>query len=72
MIVRIKGREKTKQDLKVRLSKAMLRLGGEVRLGKALLRLCRSESSKTQALGSPKRGFLSQGGDLCLRERSYA
>ena len=54
MIARINGREKTKQDLQVHLGKAMLRLGGEVRLGKALLRLGGSESSKTQALGSPR------------------
>ena len=39
MIVRINGREEPKQDLQVRLGKAMLRLGGEVLLGGALLHL---------------------------------
>ena len=72
MIARIDGREKTKHDLQVRLGEAMLCLGGEVRLGKALLRLSGLESSETRALGSPKRGFLRLGGDLRLGERSYA
>ena len=72
MITRINGREKTKQDMQVRLGEAMLRLGGEVRLSEALLRLGGLESSETQASGLPRRGFLSLGGDLCLGERSYA
>ena len=72
MIDRINEREKTKKDLQVRLGEAMLYLGGEVRLGEALLRLCGSKSSKTQASGSPRRGFLWLGGDLRLGERSYA
>ena len=33
MIARINGRDKIKQDLPIRLGKAMLRLGGEVCLG---------------------------------------
>ena len=53
MIARINGREKTKQDFLVRLGEALLRLG-------------ESESSETQASGSPKRGFLRLGGDLRL------
>ena len=68
MIVRINGREKTKQDLQVRLGEAMLCLGeamlclgGEVRLGEALLRLGRSESVETQASGSPRRALLCLG-----------
>ena len=40
----------------------MICLGGEVRLGEALLLLGGSESSETQALGSPRRGFLHLGG----------
>ena len=43
----------------------MLRLGGEVRLGG-------SKSSKTQALGSPRRGFLRLDRVLRLGRRSYA
>ena len=39
----------------------MLRLGGEVRLGEALLRLGGSKSSETQASGSHRRGFLCLG-----------
>ena len=54
MISRINEREKTKQDLQVRLGEAMLRLGGEVCLGEALLRLGGSESSETQTSGSPR------------------
>ena len=59
MIARINEREKTKQDLPVRLGEAMLRLGGEVLLGKALL-LCldRSKILKIQVSGSSRRGFL--------------
>ena len=50
----------------------MLCLGGEVRLGKALLRLGGSESSETRASGSSRHGFLRIcGGDLRLSERSY-
>ena len=50
----------------------MLLLGGEVHLGKALLRLGGSESSKTQASCSSRHGFLRLGGgDLRLGERSY-
>ena len=62
MIARINGREKTKQDLSLRLS-------GEFRLGEALLRLGRLESSKTQASGSPRCGFLRLGEDLHLGDR---
>ena len=72
MIARFNGREKTKHDLQVCLGKAMLRLGGEVRLGEALLRLGGSESSGTQALGLPRRGFLCLDGELRLGKRSYA
>ena len=55
----------------------MLRLGGEFRLGEALLHLALlhlggSESSKIQALGSPRNRFLHIGRDLRLGERSYA
>ena len=39
MIARINGKEKTKQDLQVRIGEAMLRLGGEVLLGEQVLRL---------------------------------
>ena len=48
------------------LGKALLCLGGEVFLGEALLRLGGLESLETQALGLPRRGFLRPG------ERSYA
>ena len=72
MISRINGKEKTKQDLQVRLGEVMLRLSGEVHLAKALQRLGGLESSKIQALGSPRRGFLCLDGDLHLGERSYA
>ena len=83
MIARINGRKKTKQDLQVCLGEAMLRLGGEVRLGE-LLRLSEllhlggevllsgSESSETQASGSPRHGFLRLGKDLHLSECFYA
>ena len=71
MIVRINEREKTKQDLQVRLSEAMLHLGEEVCLSEALLHLGRSESLETQASSSPRLGFLRLGGDLHLCERSY-
>ena len=47
----------------------MLRLGGEVRLGKELLLLGGSESSKTQASSLPRRGFLLLDGDLRLGKR---
>ena len=50
----------------------MLCLGGEVRLGEALLCLGRSESLKTQASGSHRRGFLYLVRDLRLGELSYA
>ena len=56
----------------LRLGKALLRLGEEVCLGEALLHLGGSESSETQASGSPRCGFLLLGGDICLGERSYA
>ena len=46
MIARINERDKTKQDLPVRLGEVMLRLGGEVCLGEALLRLGGSNSWK--------------------------
>ena len=62
MIVRINGREELKHDLQVRLGEAMLRLGREVRLGRALLhlggallRLGGPESVEIRASGSPKR-----------------
>ena len=71
MISRINGREKTKQDLHVHLGEAMLRLSVEVHLVEALQRLGGLESSKTQALGSPRRGFLRLDGDLRIGERSY-
>ena len=61
MISRINGREKTKQDMQVRLGKEMLGLGGEVRLGDTLLRLGGSKSLETKALSSPRRGFLRLG-----------
>ena len=41
MIVRINGGEEQKHDLQVRLGEAMLRLGGEVRLGIAMPRQTR-------------------------------
>ena len=72
MIARINRREKTKQDLQVRLSEVMLRLGREVPLGEALLHLGRSKSSETQASSSPRRGFLLLDRDLRLGKRSYA
>ena len=50
----------------------MLRLGGEVCLGEALLRLGESEILTTQASGSPRRGILHLGRDLRLGERSCA
>ena len=65
MIAIINEREKTKQDLQVRLDEAMLRLG------EALLRLGGSKSSETQASSSPRRGFLRLYGDLRLGEHSY-
>ena len=55
MIVRINGREEPKHDLQVRLDEAMLRLGGEVRLGGALLRLGKPESAEILASGSLRR-----------------
>ena len=50
----------------------MLCLSEKVHLGEELLRLGGLESSKTQASGSPKLGFLRLGGDLRLRQRFYA
>ena len=70
MIARINGREKTKQDLLVRLGEAMLCLSGKVRLGEALQCLGGSESSKIQASSSPRSGFLRLSGDLRLGECS--
>ena len=55
MIVRINERKEPKQDLQVRLGKVMLRLGGEVRLGEALLRLDEPESAETLGLSSLRR-----------------
>ena len=51
----------------VRLGEALLRLGEALlRLGEALLRLSGLEISETQASGSPRRGFLHLG------KRSYS
>ena len=72
MIVRINGREEPKQDLQVRLSKAMLRLSGEVRLSEALLHLGGPESAETLGSGSPRRSDLCLGGDPRLGVHSYA
>ena len=72
MIVRINGRDEPKHDLQVRLSEAMLRLGGEVRLGEALLRLGGLESVETLGSGSPRRSDLRLGRALCLSVHSYA
>ena len=55
IIVRINEREEPKQNFQVRLGEAMLCLGGEVRLGGALLRLGRPESSTNLGSGSSKR-----------------
>ena len=52
MIVRINGSDEPKHDLQVRLSRAMLRLGGAVRLGGALLCLGGTESAEILASGS--------------------
>ena len=49
----------------------MLRLDGEVRLREELLLLGGSESSETQALGSPRPGFLHLDRDLCLGKLFY-
>ena len=51
MIVRINRREEQKQDLQVCLGEAMLRLGGEVRLGVALLRLGEPKKGRNSGLG---------------------
>ena len=50
----------------------MLRLGGEVCLGEAQLHLDGSESSKTQVLGSPRRGFVRLGGSESLETQVLA
>ena len=77
MIVIINGREKPKQDLLEHLGKEMLRLWGEVRLGeevrlgKALLRLGGPRSAKTLGSGSPKRSDLRLGGALLLGLHLY-
>ena len=71
-IVRINGREKSKQDLLARLGEAMLRLWGEVRLGKALLCLGGLESAETLGSGLPKRSDLCLSGALCLGVHPYA
>ena len=58
MIVRINGREESKQDLQACLGEAMLHLGREVTLGEALLRLGRPESAETLGSGSPRHSDL--------------
>ena len=65
MIVRIKGIEELKQDSQVCL-------GGEVRLGGALLCLGGPESAKFLGSGSPRRSDLCLGGALRLGVHSYA
>ena len=66
MIVRINGREEPKQDLQVRLDEIMLRLSGEVRLGRALL--CLGGPKNSENLGSGSLGRR----DLRLGMHSYA
>ena len=65
MISRINGREKTKHNLQVRLG-----MRGSPRKSIAMPR--RIRKSDIQASGSPRHGFLRQGGDLCLGKHSYA
>ena len=72
LIVRINGREEPKHDLQVRLGKVMLRLGGEVSLGEALLHLGRLESVETLGLGLPRRSDLRLGRAPRLGMHSYA
>ena len=73
MIVRIHGGEEPKQDLQVCLGEEMLclggevRLGGEVPLGEALLRLGGLEGAETLGLVSPRCSDLCLGGALHLR-----
>ena len=65
MIVRINRREEPKQDLQVRLGKAMLRLGGEICLGGP-------ERAKIRASGSPRCSDLHLGRAPRLGVHSYA
>ena len=64
MIVRINGREEPKHDSQVRLSEAMLHLGGGVRLGRALLRLGRPENAEIRASGLPRHRGVEQNAEL--------
>ena len=71
MLVRINEIDEPKQDLQVRLGEAMLRLGGEVHLGRALLHLGRPESEEIWASSSPRLSDLRLGGAPRLGVHSY-
>ena len=71
MMVRIIGKEEPKPDLQVRLGRASLRLGGEVHLGGALLRLGRPEKYINLVSGPPRRKRLLLCGALRLGVHSY-
>ena len=73
MIVRINRSDEPKHDFQVRLSRAMLRLGGAVRLGGALLclggaLLCLGgpESAEILASGSLRRRGVEQNAELAI------
>ena len=71
MISRIKGREKTKQDLQVCLGEAMLHLGGEVRLGKALLLPRRIRQLEIHASGLPRQALFRLGDVVLCRKQKW-
>ena len=77
MMARIIGKEEPKHDLQVRQGGALLCLGGEVRLGRELLRLGGPEKYINPVSGPPRQRSLrlgralSLGEALCLGVHSY-